>query len=56
MDFDPIGDTKLFGKAAAFFAVESRRMGLVHHEPGVVLVLKLNQIAQQGEVAIHREN
>src|SRR6266516_1625869 len=53
LNFDPVGNTKLFGQAAAFYAVESCRVGFVQHEPGAVLLLELKQFAQQGEVAIH---
>ena len=56
MNFDLAGNAKLFSQAAAFFAVKSRRVGLVNHQPGAVFFFEFDQIAQQREVAIHREN
>src|SRR5439155_17798973 len=53
LNFDPLSNTKLLGQAAAFYAVESRRVGFVQHEPGAVLFFELKQFAQEGEVAIH---
>ena len=55
-DVDYITETKIFFNAGALLAEHAYRMGLIDHEPGVVLPAQLQHFWQVYDVAVHTED
>jgi hypothetical protein len=53
---DLVFDAEVLWRAAAVLAEDAQAVGVVHHEPGTVAVLELDDLGQRRNVALHREH
>ena len=49
-----VGQAEMVGRAAAVVAHDAEAVGIVDHQRGVVLLAKLHQLRDRGDVAFHR--
>ena len=56
MDFNPVADAKFIRQPAAVWAVKSRGVGFIYHQPCAIFFLQYDDFSQRGGIAIHAED